>query len=137
MKHAYLLRDEVTSKYIRSRLLIDGEEFQVIERPWLNNKSNESCIPVGTYKVTYLPRSASGRYRKVFHIRQVEGRSGILIHQGNLVEHSKGCLIIGKRRGRLGSKAAVLNSKTALNELNKITGGEDFTLQILGSQVVR
>ena len=65
----------------------------------------------------------------------VPGRSGVLIHKGNLVEHSKGCLIIGKRRGMLAGKPAVLNSGTALGEFNDLMQGETFTLKIIGDQI--
>jgi hypothetical protein len=64
----------------------------------------------------------------------VPGRGGILIHSGNVVEHSKGCLIIGKRRGRLAGKRAVLNSKTALHEFVSLMENEDFIINIYGSQ---
>lgn len=135
--YAFLLRKEVTKQYIRSDLHIGGQIFCVIERPWNDNRRNNSCIPVGTYKVTCLERSASGKYRDCFHVHDVENRSGILIHNGNLASHSRGCLILGMRRGTLGGKIAVLNSKTAMRKLNQIVNGASFTLQILGNQVVR
>ena len=135
--HFFLLRDEVTDDYIRSRLVCGDIEFQCIERPWKNNKVRESCIPVGTYKALPLDRSGSGKYIDVWHIQDVEGRTEILIHAGNLVSHSLGCVIIGSERGELGGEAAVLGSKKALDKLNEVTNRQPFTLQILGNQVVR
>ena len=111
--------------------VINGETFYMLERPWLDNQRNVSCIPTGKYHVTFLPRSASGRYRNVYHVHNVENRSGILIHQGNLVRHSKGCLIIGSKHGALNGEPAVLSSKTALRSLNKLTDKQGFTLEIL------
>jgi hypothetical protein len=67
-------------------------------------------------------------------LREVPSRGGILIHSGNVVDHSKGCLIIGKRRGNLAGKRAVLNSKTALQEFVQLMDGQDFLINIYGSQ---
>lgn len=106
----------------------------MLEPPWRHNIRNLSCIPSGTYQVHHLPKSASGRYKDVYHLQDVTGRSGILIHAGNVADHTKGCLIIGKRKGRLAGKRAVLNSRTALTELHGITERKSFKLHILGNQ---
>lgn len=129
-----LLRDAVSPLAVLGTLALKGETFHVLERPWLGNAANQSCIPAGSYKAVFLDRSASGKYRNVYHLRDVPGRSGILIHTGNVVAHSRGCLIIGKRRGTLSGNPAVLNSRTALGELNDLMQGEDFTLNIIGDQ---
>lgn len=129
-----LIRDDPRADCVRGRLLIAGEQFQILERPWACNAPDKSCIPAGLYRAHFLPRSTSGRYRNVFWLQDVPDRSGILIHNGNIVDHSRGCLIIGKRRGTLACKPAVLNSRTALAELAEVTGGEDFHLHIIGDQ---
>lgn len=135
--HFFLLRDEATDDYIRSRLVCGDIEFHCIERPWKDNKVRESCIPVGVYKVLPLDRSGSGKYVDVWHLQDVEGRTEILIHAGNTKNDSVGCVIIGSERGELNGEAAVLGSKKALAKLNEVTGRQPFTLQILGNQVVR
>lgn len=129
-----LIRDDVRPDCIRGTLLIRGERFQILERPWVGNSPNLSCIPSGTYAARFLLRSSSGKYRNVFWLAPVAGRSGILIHNGNIVAHSRGCLIIGKRRGTLAGQPAVLNSRTALLELGLLTDARDFHLTILGDQ---
>lgn len=118
--NGYLRRYRYSKGHTLGTLYIDGAVFHTIERAWDNNKRNVSCIPKGEYDVFNLPRSNSGKYRNVFHLVSVKGRSGILIHKGNLASHSKGCIIIGMRAGMLGKKRAVLNSKTAMIKLNKI-----------------
>jgi hypothetical protein len=115
-------------------LVVDLEMMHVLERPWLNNRSNISCIPAGDYIVKYMARSSSGKYRNVYHVQNVEGRYGVLIHAGNTVNHTRGCLIIGKRRGWLGGQRAVLNSRSALGQLVDILGTEPFKLTIWGNQ---
>ena len=134
--HGLLIRNEIRPDCIRGTLFVGAERFEILERPWAANARNESCIPAGSYAVSFLPRSASGKYRDVFHLAPVEGRSGILIHSGNTVDHSRGCLIIGKRRGWLAGKPAVLNSRTALGELAALTRRTTFHLTILGDQRV-
>lgn len=131
---ATLLRDDVRPDVIRGTLALKGETFHVLERPWLDNRRNESCIPAGTYRATFMKKSASGKYRNVFWLQSVPGRSAILIHNGNTVNHSRGCLIIGKRRGPLAGQPAVLNSKTALREFAALLDSKPFTLTIIGDQ---
>jgi len=130
--NAVLIRYLQTSAYTRSAFVIDGHTFYTIERPWLDNATNISCIPTGDYRCVFLPRSGSGKYKKVFHILDVPKRSGILIHNGNLVRHSKGCIIIGWRTGLLGGSPAVLYSMKALRLLREITNCGPFNLKIIG-----
>ncbi|MDF2178373.1 DUF5675 family protein [Aliiglaciecola sp. CAU 1673] len=134
MLQAYLIRDDIGPDCIRGMLYAEGELFHVLERPWLNNKPNQSCICAGRYEVDFLARSGSGKYRDVYWLQDVPGRSGILIHKGNIVAHSTGCLILGKRRGKLGGQRAVLNSHTAMQEFVELMNKQAFSLQILGSQ---
>lgn len=134
MKHAFLIRDRSGSDCVMGTLVADLETFQVLERPWLDNRSNISCIPAGDYIVKYMARSSSGKYRNVYHVQDVDGRYGILIHNGNTVNHTKGCLIIGKKRGWLGGQRAVLNSRSALGQLVETLGYEPFKLTIWGDQ---
>lgn len=134
MNEAVLIRTEHTKHATRGDLFAGGRRFVVIERVWQNNERNISCIPTGRYQVAFLPRSASGRYKQCWHIQDVANRSGILIHKGNLARHSKGCLILGKRRGRLAGEMATLNSKSALRELANVMDRTDFYLTIINGE---
>ena len=128
---AYLIRYERKNTHNLGVLVYDQDVFYTIERPWKRNQRNVSCIPTGKYLVNYLPRSSSGKYRKCYHLSQVPQRSGVLIHQGNLVSHSRGCIIIGSRSGVLGGLPAVLASKPALRKLNAATGTNPYILEII------
>ena len=108
----------------------DGLTIKTIERPWLNNLANKSCIPEGEYVCTYLDRSASGKYKRVWHVQNVEGRTGILFHRGNLVRHSLGCIILGLSHGYLGGQEAVLSSGAALHKMRKHIGENSFNLLV-------
>ena len=127
----YLLRTLITDQCTIGWLVVGGTVFRTMERPWKNNESNVSCIPSGVYPVDSLPQSSSGKYHNVFHVKDVPDRTGILIHNGNLVSHSKGCIILGLRKGYIGGEPAVLASRIAINKLNSIIKGGSFNLEIL------
>ena len=103
----------------------DGFVCHSLELPQRDNKPNISCIPAGRYELRYLERSASGRYRHVYHLQGVYGRSGVLIHAGNLAgdvtkdlrTHSAGCILLGAKRGVLSGQQAVLSSGPTLTKL--------------------
>lgn len=65
---------------------------KVLERPWKNNQRNISCIPEGKYEIKKEIQPKRG---KVLRIKNVPDRDGILMHKGNYVSHSKGCLLPG------------------------------------------
>lgn len=110
--------------------LPSGLVLHTLERPWLNNKRNVSCYPDGIYLCKWMPRSSSGKYKRVWHVLNVPNRGGILWHNGNLVKHSRGCTLVGMRAGKLGGKPAVLSSGTALNKMRRELGGKDFILYV-------
>jgi hypothetical protein len=61
-----------------------------LERPWLDNQRNISCIPLGIYP---LEITMSGRFKKMLPlIHPVPGRSGIRIHAANHVRELEGCI---------------------------------------------
>ena len=134
MELVTLVRDDVSTACIRGTLGTRGTVFQTLERPWLDNAPNTSCIPAGRYTAAFLPSSPSGKYRNVFWVKNVPGRGGILIHAGNVASQSKGCILLGARRGMLAGQPAVLNSRTALGEFMDLMGHDDFTLHILGGE---
>ena len=103
-----------------------------LELPWRDNRRNISCIPAGTYRVNYLPRSASGRYRDVYHVAKVRGRSGVLFHAGNTIAHTRGCILPASvlARHRHSNSIMGLRSRVALRRLHTATGRQNFNLKI-------
>lgn len=130
MDNVLLFRFEDDGKQTLGMILAKGRTFYTLERPWLNNQSDISCIPDGDYIVKYLARSASGRYSNVYWIQSVDGRFGVLIHAGNVVRHTKGCILIGKTHGYLAGQKAVLSSAVGLAQFRSLMGKEDFMLKI-------
>lgn len=130
MLRVKLLRTHLKGNVTLGALIVEDKLFCTLELPWKDNQSNISCIPHGEYFCEYLPASASGKYRKVYHVKGVPGRVGILIHNGNLVKHTKGCVILGMRHGKLGDEDAVLESTKAMRQLNSILNKRPFILEV-------
>jgi hypothetical protein len=126
-----LIRTEQTGNCTRGVLVFPSAVFHTLELPWRDNERAVSCIPVGTYESIYLSQSSSRKYKSVYHLRSVPGRSGILIHNGNIVEHTDGCILIGLYDGFLKGEPAVLDSRNALKRLNRILGEQNFDLEII------
>lgn len=64
-----------------------------LELPWRNNEPNTSCIPAGKYQ-TIL--AWSNRYRRVMpRLLNVPGRTGVLVHSGNTIHDTHGCILVG------------------------------------------
>ena len=89
--------------------LDDGEtSFYTLELP-VKDGLPGSAIPVGTYRVALLPSPKFENLAMVGHDAFVEeyaglvprlltvpNRSGILIHWGNYVKDTDGCILVGK-----------------------------------------
>lgn len=101
--------------------LFDNNETEIfkcktLELPWLNNATQKSCIPTGSYKV--VPRT-SHKFKKHFHVTEVHGRSYILIHAGNYHWDILGCILVGDSLKDINNDGIrdILNSKNTLNKL--------------------
>ncbi len=86
-----------------------------VERPWLDNKTNVSCIPTGYYELLRIPsaivkRTSSGKYISGYMVKNVCNRTSILFHIANTMDDLKGCIGMGDSLGMLSGKWAVLNS---------------------------
>lgn len=130
MQKVKLVRTLRYNSCILSVVLTPEQVFYSLELPWLNNARNRSCIPIGTYQCDYLKKSASGRYRNVYHVTDVPGRSGILIHSGNIASHTKGCILLGTKTGKLSGQPAVLNSRTAMRLFTEELNHQPFKLEV-------
>ena len=83
-----------------------------IELPWRGNKRSVSCIPDGIYE---LEPFYSPRFGNHIRIKDVPGRSGILIHAANDAETElRGCIAPVSQLSGIGKG---LNSRLALNKV--------------------
>jgi len=114
-------------------ILLDGVIEQTpfcltVERPWLNNQKEISCIPVGEY---ICKRVKSPKFGNTFEVTNVFNRTAILFHKGNIMDDSHGCIIIGEQFELLNGKVAVLASGKGFSEfLERTQTIEEFKLEI-------
>lgn len=99
-------------------ILYDGLDMLcfTMELPWLNNQQELSCIPPGAYDVESY---SSPLHPDVWQIINVPGRTAILIHPGNTVNDTHGCICVGASVGIVGKQLAVLNSQSTFAMLKQ------------------
>lgn len=101
------------------------------EDPWLNNQVGESCIPAGVYEVG--PHGHPGsKYKDVWIFKEVPGRTGILIHGGNTIHNTRGCILVGSGFNMFSDVPGVTNSQATLDKLRKTLPG-DFTVEVINA----
>jgi len=109
---------------------LDSIQFKCVtlELPWKKNKRRVSCIPLGEYRVI---KHTSPKFGKCFWIRDVEGRSEILIHKGNFYTDILGCILVGIDFIDIDNNGIldVTSSKDTMDELLKILP-DGFKLEI-------
>lgn len=125
-----------------------ASQLACLSEPWMPDRDGPgglpgSCVPDGLYKlvphdtpkhphVWALVNPALGVYRQPGNIPtgQKWGRSAILIHAGNTVRDTEGCLLVGMRFSFLDG-FSVLESRNALDQLRGVLGaGQDHEVEI-------
>lgn len=110
--------------------------WYTLELPWRNNAPSISCIPAGTYPVTW---TWSPRLRKqTYRLLNVSGRSGILIHSSNFAGDTSlgfiaqllGCISLGEKIGKMDGQMALLVSRPAVRAFEDLMRRNPFTLEI-------
>lgn len=124
-----LIRVAYLDKVTFGVLLFDRVPFCVtLERPWLGNQRNVSCIPVGSY---LCKRVNSPKFGETFEVVSVPNRSAILFHKGNLSEDTHGCIIVGEQFEPMTGMLAIQASGKAMSEFLILTSGlNSFSLNI-------
>lgn len=113
-----------------------------LELPYHGNQPNISCIPPGEYACKF---KKSNRFGEVYEVKNVEGRTDILIHRGNWAgdvgkdnpttgkpyrSDVLGCILLGESRFILSGQPAVKNSDKTVCKFIELMGKKDFTLVI-------
>ena len=103
-------------------------KWHTLEREWLDNRFQVSCIPTGTYKVVWVP---SPKLRRcTYRLLGTEPRSGILIHSASLATQLQGCIALGEKLGRMDGVKCILVSRPAVREFEALMGQKPFILEI-------
>lgn len=124
--HLYRVRQDSAGTF--GVIVADNQMLCVTcEDPWNNNRRNISCIPAGVYKCV---KRISAKYKHHWHVLDVPNRSLILIHNGNTIADTEGCILVGETitTSQLG-KMAITNSVKTMNRLRKSLPDE-FTITI-------
>ena len=122
-----LVRDIETEDGTFGTMHFEGKLLcHTLEDRWVNNTPRISCIPKGQYLC--VPQSGP-KFKNVWEITNVPGRSAILIHEGNLSDNTIGCVLCGTAVGKFGDRYGVVGSRDALNKL-RATLPERFWLEI-------
>lgn len=101
---------------------VNGAILYTLELPWRENKRRASCIPAGLYEYNFLPQTSSRKYKNVFYLQDVANRTGILMHNGNYLSHTKGCILIGTQTGIVDTEHAVWSSRKGMEKLRSPSG---------------
>jgi hypothetical protein len=125
LKRIYFENYTIGCLYVNKQLLCF-----TLELPNKENQKNISCIPEGEYKFS---RYDSPKFGKCFRISDVKDRSDILIHTGNFLKDTHGCILVGKSVSIKDNNISVLESRSALNSLISYSVGfleKEFVLNI-------
>lgn len=123
-----LLRFEQTSEYTLGLLLGEGARpLMTLEPPWLINAQGASCIPARDYDCV---RHYSPKFGETFWLTNVPNRQEIIFHSGNIVQHTRGCILLGLYTMRGVDTLAIHKSRIAMGEFLKLMKGQD-TLKLV------
>ncbi len=112
-------------------ILLDGEVVcHSIELPWRDNAVGESCIPEGRYE---LVKRFSRRYKAHLYVRNVPGRSFILLHPANnAARELRGCIapVTVLDRPGVGWSSRVATDKVRHLAFSALDRGEEVFISI-------
>ena len=106
---------------------IDHRPIFTLENPWKKNQPFISRIPAGGYSCKPFN---GNRYKNVYEVTNVEGRTYILFHSGNFEKDTNGCILLGLSAGELFGSPAVLQSRKAMKYFRSLIGRKSFNLTI-------
>lgn len=100
-----------------------SNNLRTLERPWLYNATDISCIPEGTY--TVVPDD-TGRFQ-YYRVLDVDGRTAIEFHGGVGPLNSNGCVLVGMQFNK---QLNLMRSMEALKHLQaQYPNGFELTIR--------
>lgn len=111
----------------------NGFECFTLELPWLNNAQNISCIPAGTYECV---KYHSPNHGYCIGIKNVAGRTQVLIHKGNFNRNTKGCILVGESLLDMNSDGEIDVSNSALT-LDRLMGELPNSFQLVIQRIIK
>ena len=92
-----------------------------LERPWVDNQANVSCIPAGHYT---CQRVRSPKFGDTFEVTNVPNRSHVLFHKGNTVDETHGCILVAEEFSGTFDHPMLASSARGFGELMQLMEGQ-------------
>lgn len=132
MKKITLIRKYEKGGTVGLLVFPSGETMYVLERPKESEDESPVCIPEGTYPLVMrespiVKSTSKGKYTRGYEVTEVEGRTHIMVHIGNYVHNSEGCLLTGESVGKHKGLPAVWKSAVAFDRFMKLMQEEEIT----------
>lgn len=135
MIDALITRIDSDDEGTLGKLSMLNKTWFLLELPWRDNLPGLSCIPVGIYTVKWTKSPRLKKY--TYEILGVPDRAGIRIHGGNFagkvkefLSHSLGCPLIAYKVGRMLGQRAVLDSRRAVADFERLGNKQTIQLEI-------
>lgn len=119
MEEIILKRHLISNLGVLGYLFKDNKRIATtLENKWHHNIPNLSCIPEGEY---ICKEDNTGKFQW-WKVEGVSGRRNIEIHQGNKVDDTLGCILVGELESETISygRLYIKNSVKTLKKLKKI-----------------
>lgn len=102
-----------------------------LERGWVNNEPNVSCIPIGSYPVVLEYSPAFDKL--LWEIKEVPGRSETKFHSASFWRNLKGCVSLGLRATDIDNDGYLdlTNSKDTMKAFHKVMGSDKRAILII------
>lgn len=121
-------------KFTTGRVEFEGFYCHSLELPWLNNKTDKSCIPNGIYLCRKI---ASPNHGRCFEICNVPERTLVRGHSANFTSELLGCIAFGDSSDDINNDGIldVTNSRNTFEKLmSKLP--QEFWLEIGQPQII-
>lgn len=140
---ATIKRMETSAEGTFGKLFVDGnfmcytgELPRYAGNPEIENERRTDCIPAGTYGCQL---KMSPKFGRVYELKKVPNRDGILIHKGNFCGDKakgfksdvEGCILLGSAMSKLDGQKVVTSSRIAFDKFMLYAAGKPFTLEIV------
>lgn len=136
MQTVKLLRSSDDKVETLGKLSVGDFSCVTLERPWLDNANNVSCIPKGNYVCKYTLSNrlsqVSGHAYYTYEIIGVPNRSGVRIHSANYVNQLEGCIALGAELKdlNLDGEVDITASRDTVIAFETLMNKEPFILNI-------
>lgn len=131
MPTVILKRNSDNGKETLGTLTYGSFTCNTLERPWLNNQHNISCIPKGSYQCKLEPLGTF-KNQLFYELQGVPNRTGIFIHPANYVTQLEGCIALGINPSDINhdGQVDVTSSVDTVAKFIKTMGSKSFNLII-------